>query len=203
MAANRSAASAMQTGRHIHDAFQRIGIERGAAGDPPGNRSSWPAPDSRWRCCLLRCAPLDPMSAPLRGLCRSDRGSRRWPARQPVARSAPMAESSRRWWRDAHRLQHRQRHDCSHQRSSRPPTRNTACHFPVAVFSTLPNGTRKRGMCPWRCRASRHWPSRTACRTSVQVEGNRLYISPQAKNISAAQMTNVHGAVAEQCRAAQ
>ena len=35
---------------------------------------------------------------------------------------------------------------------------------------------------------------------SVQVEGNRLKISPQVKKISAAQTTNVHGVGAEQCQ---
>ena len=71
-------------------------------------------------------------------------------------------------------------------------TRNTASHEPVAFFRMLANGTRKAGA----LRGVEHHRiggGVLRAEQSVQVEGNRLKISPQVKKISAAQITNVTG----------
>src|SRR5690348_362776 len=72
-------------------------------------------------------------------------------------------------------------------------TRKTDAQPPAAVFSTFASGTRNADV-PLAVYSSIALavaylvPNR-----SVQVEGNRLKISPQVKKISAAQITNVHG----------
>src|SRR4029077_10866348 len=72
-------------------------------------------------------------------------------------------------------------------------TRNTASHEPVAFFSTLANGTRKAEVPLAVYSIIELAVAYLVPNRSVQVEGNRLNISPQVKNISAAQITNVQG----------
>src|SRR5574340_472005 len=72
-------------------------------------------------------------------------------------------------------------------------TRNTVCQPPVWVFSTLASGTSQAEV-PFAVYSSIAFVVANAVpNRSVQVEGNRLKISPQVKKISAAQITKAQG----------
>src|ERR1700688_404327 len=74
-------------------------------------------------------------------------------------------------------------------------TANTMCQLPVAVLIMLATGTRKAEV-PFAVYSRlRFTVANFAPKLSVQVEGNRLKISPQVRKISAANSTKAHGAV--------
>src|ERR1700757_4619051 len=73
-------------------------------------------------------------------------------------------------------------------------TTNTMCQLPVASLMRLASGTRKADA-PFAVYSRlRLTVANLVPNVSVQVDGNRLKISPQVRKISAANTTKAHGA---------
>ena len=72
---------------------------------------------------------------------------------------------------------------------------NTMCQLPVDALITFATGTRKAEAPLAVYSRLKFAVAYFAPKLSVQVDGNRLKISPQVKKIKPAKITKAHGAV--------